>query len=216
MTVFPFTCTRPSRMICSQARRLSMPAAARIFCRRSWPGPPGRGPVFLGAAGVVGLGFAGAAGEVREELRPSGLRTDRSSEGVAGRRGGRTTGAAAARRTGRSSDPAAGRRGGRPSREEAGRRAGRSSTRARGRRTGRSSEGVPERRTGLSSEAAAVRRVGRSSFRDTARFVPRLAEVLALAGAVPDPFGVNFLMAAPSASPDAERSVYQGASPNQG
>jgi hypothetical protein len=30
-------------------------------------------------------------------------------------------------------------------------------------------------------------------------------------GAVPDPLGVNFLMAAPSASPDADLPVYQAA-----
>ena len=35
VTVWPFTWTRPSRMMASAARRLAMPARARIFCRRS-------------------------------------------------------------------------------------------------------------------------------------------------------------------------------------
>ena len=34
-TVVPFTDTRPSSIICSEARREAMPACERIFCKRS-------------------------------------------------------------------------------------------------------------------------------------------------------------------------------------
>src|SRR5688572_4627063 len=74
-TVWPFTITRPSRIICSDARRDATPAAERIFCsliKTSRPQDPrpktqdsvfherapetGEAPDFRGCCGAIHLG----------------------------------------------------------------------------------------------------------------------------------------------------------------
>src|SRR5512133_999275 len=166
--VFPFTCTRPSRMICSQARRLSMPAAARIFWRRSWPAWAGRGePPGRGATALRGASLA--AGRLLS---------------MAGRRAG-------APEVGRAAVPEDGREG----EEDRGAVAGRAGPAA-----GRAE-----------AEARGAPVAGRPAV-----VAGRPAVGLRVVGAVRGPFGAGFLMAAPSASPDAENPVYQASSPNQG
>ena len=73
VTVTPFTCTWPSRISSSQARRLATPAWARSFCRRSPAAAPARRAAGR-RAGVPSLGFGAAFG--------AGLAPDLDAESV--------------------------------------------------------------------------------------------------------------------------------------
>jgi len=83
------------------------------------------------------------------------------------------------------------------------------------RRVGRSSARGSVRRAVRSSELAVGLRLGRSEGpvedlsgeRRAGRSAEGLDATFLAAGATLGPFGVNFLMAAPSASPDAETEV---------